>query len=288
MRSSKVVFAVSLFVGAATAGAVGCGSSKTPAAAASMGATGADSGGEAGPGDYGSHCSPIGGGTCTAREGLTCCVDLLAALSAPADLGTCVLQSECTSTVQYACASPNDCTSGQACCGGISIEAGLFPSLDAGDAGFDGAAFLAAEDDSGGGGGAGLNAALSGITLESFCQASCTATQQVLCGVDSDCPANMVCGSLLSTFGNAAGGAGAGLSGLGGGGGDAGLFSLMTCQVPAGDGGTGEAGAAAGEAGASSDSGAALVDVVDAGAAADATVSSSEGWAPGDGAADGG
>jgi hypothetical protein len=276
MRGSKVLLSVSLALGVATAGAVGCGSSKSATGTTSSTTTGTDSGsdGAVAAGAYGSNCSPIGGGSCAAQQGLTCCVDLLAALSDPAALGTCVEQSQCTSTVQYACSSPSDCSGGQSCCGGFSIEAGLFPAFgDAGDASFDAAALLAAEDDSGGAGaGGGLPAALMGITLESFCQASCAATQITLCGADSDCASGTVCTSPVAALGGLFGGAGASTSGVGG---DAGILGLMTCQ-PADAGGVApivESGAPVAEA---------------AAPAADAAVSPDaapvEAAAPGDGA----
>jgi len=288
MKGTKVLFAVSLVAGATTAGAAGCGSSKSPGTATSTSDASQqeDSGGDGATGGSGSHCSPLGGGMCNPGQGLTCCVDLLAAITNPTELGTCVAVSACTSNQQYECFGPTDCMTGQACCGGISIEAGLFPGFaDAGDASFDAAAFLAAEDDSGGGGGiSGLPNDLSGITVESFCQASCSASQTILCSTDSDCPSNLVCGSPLNAL--AGGEAGAGLAGLGGGlAGFGGGLSLMSCQPPVPDAGTIpiESGAPSGEAGAPpSEAGATSTD-----AGADASPLPSEASTPSDGAAGG-
>ncbi len=275
MRTTKIVSALAIFACVATAFAPGCGSTKSPSASTmdpSASSSGGDDSGALGA--SGSSCSPVGGGTCNPGQGLTCCVDLLAALSDPATLGTCVTESACASTVQYACANPAGCMTGQVCCGGIAIDAGgLFPGLpDAGDASFDAGAAFAAAGDSGGGG---LPAALSGITLESFCQASCNTGQFVLCAKDSDCPANEVCGGLGA--GTSSDASTSDLSGLLGGGG--GLISLMTC-VPA-DAGTG-AGTPVPEAGTTTLG--ADASTADAGTPADGATTTTEAGAPPDAA----
>jgi hypothetical protein len=165
------------------------------------------------------------------------------------------------------------------CCGGLEIDASLFPMLDGGDASFDFA-------EAGGAGAAGLPAELAGITAETFCQASCSASQAILCGSVSDCPSGLVCGPALSALGAAD--AGAGLGGLGGAGGlgaalggGGGLLSLMACQPPTPDAATLplESGAPSGDAG---EAGASSID-----AGTDASPMPSEAAPPSDGATSG-
>ncbi|MGH7733733.1 MAG: hypothetical protein ACREOE_08575, partial [Gemmatimonadales bacterium] len=119
---------------------------------------------------------------------------------------------------------------------------GLLAALaDAGDASFDAAALTAAADGGAGGLGA-LGGALAGLSIESFCQASCMASQQQLCSSDADCKnagASSVCGpASLAALGGGAGGIASLLGGF---------IMIKTCQPP--EGGTGT------EAGAGNDSG---------------------------------
>jgi hypothetical protein len=197
--------------------------------------------------------------------GLTCCVDVTglagAAGGGGANLGSCVAPSSCSSMIQYQCMVPTDCASGQVCCGGVGGDAGglLAALADAGDASFDAASLMAAAD---GGALGGLGGALSGLSIQSFCQASCMASQYQLCASDGDCKnagASSVCGpASLAALGGGAGGFASLLSGF---------IMIKTCQAPEG-GTTTEAGVEAG--------------------GGDSGGSSNDGSAPDSGASDGG
>jgi hypothetical protein len=129
-----------------------------------------------------------GGAAGTCPAGQTCCTMIALPPSA-----SCVPSGSCTG-ISNECMSGSDCASGQVCCAGAA-DGGAMLALDA--AVMAGAAGIPMIDTS---------------TLNTTCQASCTATQTQYCsisdaGIGSGCPSGQTCQQL-------GGGAAAALAGF--------------------------------------------------------------------------
>jgi hypothetical protein len=239
MNHAKCLFWGALVSSAAGAlSAVGCGSnssSKPTVEAGSGNDTG--TGGQSGQPDGASHsspmCSPISGMNCPSQQGLTCCIDLtnIAGLLSGAP---CVPVAQCATAVQYECLKTSDCSGQQVCCSSFAAEGGILEA-GLGEAGLPEGGLGALLE----GGAGGIGNLLGGININVTCQTSCSAGQQQLCAMSSECKApGDTCQPIAigGLPGGAAGGGGEG--GAGGGllsmlpGGGANAIMPMGCTPP--------------------------------------------------------
>jgi hypothetical protein len=239
MRNTRILFAVSLFVGAGVALAAGCGSSKSSGTTPNneLDSSSGDDGAAEASGVLGSGCSPIslGGGAATLCDpgmNLTCCVDLsgglstlISAFTGGGMLGTCTTASSCTGAINVQCEAPSDCSKGQSCCGAAMGDAGAIASEFA-EAGLDGGLALDGSLDAEA---FNLDAAASlfaGISFNATCASSCTSAQYTLCSSTSDCSATP--GYVCAAPPAAALGGGATIMGFS----LSSAISFMVCQSP--------------------------------------------------------